>query len=160
MEIVVPILTVLLCCVGLAGVVLPLLPGTTLIMASLVIHKLLLPDALAWSVFIWIGLFWVLSLLADVGGVLLGTRLGGGGKWGMAGAGIGTVIGMFFSLRAILFGSLIGAIAAEKWGAGRSDAAALKAGVGAAVGFVLSAIVRLACGLAMIGIFTIALRTA
>ncbi len=158
MDIAVPLLTVVLCCVGLAGVILPLLPGTTLILAAMVIHKLLLPGALAWIPFIWIGLIWALSILADVGGVVLGTRLGGGGKWGMTGAGIGTMIGMFFSLRALFFGSLIGAIAAEKWVAGRSDAAALKAGVGAAVGFVLSTIIRLACGLAMIGVFALALR--
>ena len=74
----------------------------------------------------------------------------------VVGAGGGAFVGMFFSLPALLLGSILGAIAAEKIGAKRSDRAALRAGAGAAVGFMLAAAARLACAAAMIALFLLA----
>ena len=45
MEIAVWILTLGLTLIGLLGVILPLLPGTTLILVAMIAHKLLLPGA-------------------------------------------------------------------------------------------------------------------
>jgi uncharacterized protein YqgC (DUF456 family) len=149
-------LTALLMLVGLAGTFLPLLPGTLLILIAALIHKLLLPESISWIVFAWLAAFWVVSVLADIGCTLLGTRLFGGTKWGMAGAGGGAMVGMFFSLPALILGSILGAIAAEKLGAGRTNKEALRAGAGAAVGFILSTVVRCACGAAMIAFFLFA----
>ncbi len=149
-------LTTLLMLVGLAGTVVPLLPGTFLILLGALLHKLLLPAAFSWAVFIWLAAFWVVSVLADLACTLLGARLFGGSKWGVAGAGGGAMVGMFFSLPALVLGSIFGAIAAEKLGAGRSDREALRAGAGAAVGFIVSTIVRFACGAAMIALFLVA----
>lgn len=141
---------------GLAGTVVPLLPGTFLILLGALLHKLLLPAAFSWAVFIWLAAFWVVSVLADLACTLLGARLFGGSKWGMAGAGGGALVGMCFSLPALVLGSIFGAIAAEKLGAGRSDRDALRAGAGAALGFVVSTVVRFACGAAMIALFLVA----
>lgn len=149
-------LTILLMLVGLAGTFLPILPGTLLILLAALSHRLLLPDSISWVVFGWLTAFWVVSVLADIGCTLLGTRLFGGSKWGMAGAGGGAMVGMFFSLPAIILGSILGAIAAEKLGACRSDGDALRAGAGAAVGFIISSVVRFLCGAAMIAFFLIA----
>lgn len=158
MEIAVYALTLALSSIGLLGVILPILPGTTLILAAMVLHKVILPESLAWTAFLWIGTLWALSVLGDIAGVVLGTRLGGGGRWGMAGAGIGTLIGMWFSLRALFFGTILGAIAAEKLFAGKTDRAALRAGLGAAAGFALSAVVRLGCGVTMIVLFALSTK--
>lgn len=149
-------LTILLMLVGLAGTFLPLLPGTLLILIAALIHKLLLPDSFSWFVFGWLAAFWAVSVLADVGCTLVGARLFGGSKWGMAGAGGGAMVGMFFSLPALILGSILGAIAAEKLGARRTDREALRAGAGAAVGFLLSTVVRLGCGAGMIALFLVA----
>lgn len=149
-------LTIVLTLIGLAGVVVPLLPGTTLIFAAMVVHKLLLPDDLSWAIIAWIGGIWVVSVIVDFAGVILGTRLFGGGKWGMAGAGGGALIGMFFSLPMILLGTVVGAIAAEKFIAEKSNRASLLAGAGAAVGFLISTIGRLICAFAMIALFLFA----
>ena len=136
-------LTVFLTLIGLAGVVIPLLPGTTLILLAMVAHKLLIPEAVSWVVIGWIAGFWLLSVIIDFVGVILGTRAFGGGKWGMLGAGGGAVIGMFFSLPMLLLGTVLGAVVAEKLIAQKTNRASLLAGVGAAVGFLFSTIGRL-----------------
>jgi len=149
-------LTVTLTVIGLAGVVVPLLPGTTLILIAMVVHKLLLPGDLSWAVVAWIGVLWLVSVVIDFAGVLLGTRLFGGSKWGMAGAGGGALIGMFFSLPALLLGTFLGAAAAEKFVAKKTGRESLLAGVGAAAGFIVSTVGRLACAFAMIALFALA----
>ncbi|MDF3056265.1 MAG: hypothetical protein K0R17_480 [Rariglobus sp.] len=153
-------LTIVLTLVGLAGVVLPLLPGTTLILIAMIVHKLLLPGDVSWAVIGWIAGFWFLSVLIDFLGVILGTRLFGGGKWGMAGAGGGAMIGMFFSLPMLILGTVLGAVAAEKLIAKKTHRASLLAGAGAAVGFLISTVGRLLCAFVMIALFLWAAWTA
>ncbi len=155
MEITVWCVAILLIVIGLVGSVLPLLPGTTLILLGVLLQKWLLPNTLTWFAVGWVVAFWLFSVLADVGCTLLGTRLFGGGKWGMAGATGGALAGMFFSLPALLLGTIFGAIAAEKWFGKRSTEESLRAGAGAAFGFLLGTVARLACALAMIGIYTL-----
>jgi uncharacterized protein YqgC (DUF456 family) len=149
-------LTLTLILIGLAGVVVPLLPGTSLIMVAIVLHKLLLPADVSWTVLAWIGGFWVLSVVVDFAGVMVGTRLFGGGKLGMLGAGGGAVLGMFFSLPMLLLGTVLGALAAEKLIAQKSNRSSLLAGAGAAFGFLISTAGRLACAVVMIGLFLVA----
>lgn len=147
--------TLILMLIGVAGVIVPLIPGTTLIMFAAVLHKVLLPADLSWLAIAFIGLFWVLSIIADVGGVILGTKWFGGSKWGMAGASGGAFVGIFFSLPALLLGTILGAIAAEKLLANKTDHQALKAGFGAATGFVISTIARFGCAVVMVGLFLV-----
>lgn len=158
MEIAVWSLTILLTLVGFAGIVVPLLPGTTLILVGMVLHKILLPDSISWGGLAWIGVVWLVSVVVDFLGVLVGTKLFGGGKWGMAGAGAGAVIGMFFSLPALLLGTVFGAVVAERYIAKKTGRESLRAGAGAALGFVLSAAGRLACGFGMLVIFLFTVR--
>ena len=58
-------LTILLILVGLVGSVVPLLPGTTLIFAGALLHKLFLPATISTGAVVWIGVFWLFSVLAD-----------------------------------------------------------------------------------------------
>jgi uncharacterized protein len=156
LEIVIWSLTLVLMLVGVAGVVVPLLPGTTLILAAAIIHKLVLPDDLSWLAIGFIALFWTVSIVAEIAGVILGTKWFGGSKWGMAGATGGAIVGVFFSLPALLLGTIFGAIAAEKLVARKTDRQALRAGFGAATGFIVSTVARFACAMVMIGLFLIA----
>ncbi len=148
-------LTVLLLVAGLLGVLVPLLPGTTLIFAGVVLHKLLLPASISWVTVGWIAFFWLLSLVLDLAGVLIGTRLGGGSKWAMMGAGGGAAIGAFVSLPALLLGTMLGAILAERLAHKRNLRELLLAGAGAGLGFLLGFVSRLACAVAMIGLFVV-----
>jgi uncharacterized protein YqgC (DUF456 family) len=102
---------------------------------------------------VWIGVFWLCSVVADFACTLLGARLFGGSKWGMTGAGGGALVGMFFSLPALLLGTMLGAVAAEKLLGKRTDGDALKSGLGAALGFLVSTIVRAMFALAMVALF-------
>lgn len=155
MDILIWSLAILFILTGLIGCVVPLLPGTTLILAGVLLQKWLLPETLTWLAVGWIAAFWLLSVLADLGCTLLGTKLFGGGKWGMAGATGGALAGMFFSLAAVLFGTMLGAVVAEKWGGRKSSEEALRAGAGAALGFLLSGFAKLACALVMIGLYAL-----
>lgn len=141
---------------GLVGVVLPLLPGTTLILVAAVLHKLVLPEGLSAHALGFIGGLWLISVVADFASVVLCTRWFGGSKWGLAGAGGGAMVGVLFSLPALLLGTVLGAIAAEKILGGRTDREALKAGLGAASGFVVATAARLACAVGMIAVFAFA----
>jgi uncharacterized protein YqgC (DUF456 family) len=156
MEILIWSMVILLMLAGLVGSVVPLLPGTTLILLGALLQKWLLPDTISWLAVGWIMGFWALSVLADLGCTLLGTKLFGGGKWGMAGASGGALAGMFFSLPALLLGTMLGAFVAEKWMGRKTDGQALRAGAGAAVGFVLSSFVKLMCAVMMIGFYALA----
>ena len=152
-------LTILLILVGLVGSVVPLLPGTTLIFAGALLHKLFLPATISTGAVVWIGVFWLFSVLADFACTLIGARLLGGSKWGMTGAGGGALVGMFFSLPALLLGTMLGAVAAEKLVGKRTDRDALKSGLGAALGFLASTVVRVMFALAMVALFIYAVLT-
>ena len=152
-------LTMTLMIIGLIGVILPILPGTTLILIAALIHKWILPADLTGVTIGFIALFWFLSVLADLGGVLLGTRWFGGSKWGMAGASGGALVGLFFSLPILILGTMLGAVVAEKLVEKKTHGAAFKSGVGAAVGFVISTIARLGCAAVMIALFLISALT-
>jgi uncharacterized protein YqgC (DUF456 family) len=150
------VLVGLLLLAGLIGSAVPLLPGTTLIMIGVLLQKWLLADTLSWAAVGWVAAVWLLSLLADFACTLIGARLFGGSKWGLAGASGGALAGMFFSLPALILGTLLGAVAAEKLGAKRSDRAAWKSGAGAALGFLFGTVVRVACALVMIALYVVA----
>lgn len=153
MEIAVWTFTTFFILAGLLGVLVPLIPGTTLILFAMLLHKFLLPGSLTWGMFGWIAAVWAISVVVDFVGVLIGTRLFGGTKWGMAGASGGAFIGMFFSLPALLLGTIFGAVVAERYAAKRTHQESLRAGMGAAVGFVLSTGGRLFCAVLMVALF-------
>ena len=65
LEVLIWCLTVVLMLGGLVGVVVPLLPGTTLILLAAVLHKLLLPASLTWLTIGLIGALWLISIVTD-----------------------------------------------------------------------------------------------
>ena len=73
-----------------------------------------------------------------------------------AGASGGALLGMFFSLPALILGTVFGAVAAERYVAKKTRRDSLRAGAGAAFGFVLSTVGRLACAVVMIVLFLFA----
>jgi len=159
MEILVWSAAIVLMAIGLIGSVVPLLPGTTLILAGVLLQKWLLPDTLTWLAVGWIAGFWFLSVIADIACTIIGTKLFGGTKWGMAGATGGAVVGMFVSIPALILATILGAVVAEKWLGKRTGSQALRAGAGAAVGFVLSIFARLGCGLVMVALYVASVWT-
>jgi uncharacterized protein YqgC (DUF456 family) len=143
----------LLVVTGLAGMLLPVLPGAPLLFLGLV--------CAAWAEdFQYVGL-WTLLILAVMAGLtylveflasILGTRTFGGSRRAMAGAAIGGIIGIFFGFPGILLGPFIGAVLGEL-SLQRTLDQASRAGFGTVVGMAVGVAGKLAIGIAMVGIF-------
>lgn len=134
---------------GVAGSVLPGLPGAPLIFAAAVLVRLLVPGYVSvWSL-VLLALLSALTLLADWALSALGARAFGGTKWSLIGAPLGALVGVFFGVFGILAGAVLGAAAFEAAFAGRTAPDALKAGLGAGLGVVAGTFGRLAIALAM-----------
>ena len=94
------------------------------------------------------------SLILDYVASVYGAKKLGATWRGVVGALVGGLIGLFFNLPGILLGPFIGAMLCELAG-GREWKAASRAGVGATLGLLAGAIGKLACCLAMMGLFTV-----
>lgn len=146
----------LLVIAGLAGTVLPALPGVPLVFAGLFVGA-------------WIGNFesvgWVtLGILAALAGIAwavdflagaAGTRYLGASSRAFWGATLGAVVGIFFGLPGMLLGPFIGAMIGELSG-GSGLVHSGRAGLGAWLGIVVATAVKLGLVFLMIGIFVFA----
>jgi uncharacterized protein YqgC (DUF456 family) len=146
----------LLVVVGMAGAVLPALPGVPLVFAGLWLAAWIDDYTLVsgWTV----GVLGVLSLLAmavDLVATALGAKKVGASRQAIAGAAIGTFVGVFFGLMGLLLGPFIGAVAGELVARGRLDQA-MDVGVATWMGLLFGTLAKLALSLAMVGIFAAA----
>jgi len=147
------VLALLVMGVGLAGSVLPMLPSTPLVLVAAIGHKLYFDEASAsWTVLIILAGLTLLSLGLDQVASAYGAKRLGGTWRGVVGAVLGGLIGLFFSLPGILLGPFIGAILFELIG-GRGWKQSSRAGLGATLGLLASAVGKLACCAAMIALF-------
>jgi len=149
------VLTLLVMLIGLAGAVLPALPGTPVVFVAALGHKLYFGDhGASWFVIILLGLLAGFSLLVDFLATTYGAKKLGATWRGMVGAGIGAVLGILWPPLGLLLFPLLGATLAEMFG-GREWREAGKAGIGAAIGVVAGTLGKVACCLGMIGLFVL-----
>ncbi|MCG8343801.1 MAG: DUF456 domain-containing protein [Chlorobiales bacterium] len=155
-ELLLWLLSLVLVIAGIAGLLLPALPGIVLVFAGLFVA--------AWAEgFAYVGegtlvLLLVLCLLGygiDFLAGALGASKYGAGKYSVIGAAIGAVVGMFFGLPGIFLGPFIGAVAGELF-VQRDLRAAGRAGFGAWVGLVAGTAAKIAISFVMIGVFLLA----
>jgi uncharacterized protein YqgC (DUF456 family) len=151
------IVAVLLIGVGLAGVVLPALPGTMLIFAGLVLA--------AWAegfsrVGVWtlalIGLIGAASYGVDFVAAALGAMRLGASRAAVVGAALGTLLGLPLGLPGLVFGPLLGAVLGEL-SSNRDWRRASRVGLAAWLGFAVGTAVKIAMAFSMIAIFLAAL---
>jgi uncharacterized protein len=149
------VLAVILTIAGLAGLVLPALPGPLLLFAGL--------WTAAWAesfvhvgakTLVALGVMAALAWLADFAAGAFGARRYGASSRSVWGATIGALVGMFFGLPGLLLGPFIGALVGE-FSTRRELGAAGRAGWGATVGLVLGTAAKLALGLGMLGLFLV-----
>jgi uncharacterized protein YqgC (DUF456 family) len=154
MELLWWLIAILLMAAGLIGTVLPVFPGTTIILFAAVLHRIMLGPAksISWTVVIILVLLTLISYALDFAGGYWGARKFGASRWGMLGATVGAIIGIFFGLVGLFVGPVIGAIAGEFVG-GKRMIAAGKAGWGSLLGTLGGMIGKLLIALAMIVIF-------
>jgi uncharacterized protein len=140
--------------VGLIGTVVPILPGTTIILAGAVIHRMMLgPErSIGWPMIGVLVLLTLATYTLDFLGSYFGAKYFGATKWGTFGAIGGALIGLFFGFIGLFVGPVIGAITGE-FIAGKRMIAAGKAGWGSLLGNLAGMIGKLVIALAMITIF-------
>lgn len=139
--------------IGLAGAVLPALPGLPLVFGGLWL--------LAWAgnyADVGAVTLTVLAVLLVIGLALefiassIGAKGVGASPQAVAGATLGTFVGMFFGLPGLVIGPFAGAVLGEIR-ARRSVGQAAKSGIGAWVGLLLGIIAKLVIAFVMVGVF-------
>ena len=129
---------------GIAGCVLPILPGPVLIFLGLLLLALVKDffPPLTPTLMIVMAFLTVVVTIGDYMIPLWGAKKYGTSKWGIWGSVAGMAIGLFFSPFGMLLGALIGAVAVE-WLVQKKKGQALKAGWGVIVGSLLGAVLKL-----------------
>jgi hypothetical protein len=151
------ILSVALILVGLAGIVLPALPGVILIFAGIALGAWIddFQRVGGWAVGA-VAVLAVLGLLVDFVSAMLGARRVGASKEAVIGAALGTVAGIFMGFVGILFMPLVGAAAGE-FLARRHHGQALRVGLATWMGMLAGMLAKTVLAFMMIGIFIVAL---
>jgi hypothetical protein len=147
------ILAVALVLVGLAGLVLPALPGGALVFGGLLLAAWAEEFAyVGWGALTVIAVLAMLIFAVDFIATLLGVKKVGASRQAVVGAFLGTLAGLFLGPVGLLFGPFVGAFAGEL--AARDDhRQAMRAGLGAWLGFVVGSALKLALGALMVGVY-------
>lgn len=139
--------------IGLVGAVVPVLPGIPLIFAGI------------WLIagvdeYRHLGLWWLVGialigavgLTVDLAAGALGAKRVGASRQAVWGALFGTVVGLFFGLPGLLLGPFFGAVLGEL-SAGGGVLRSTHVGVGASIGLIFGAVVKLVASLTMVALF-------
>lgn len=151
------ILSAALILVGLAGAVLPVLPGAALILAGAVLGAWIddFQRVGGWVVGVLVALT-LLSWIFEYAAGVLGAKKVGASKEALIGAGIGTVVGLFLGLVGVLVLPFLGAAAGE-YLARRDRRGAVRVGVATGIGLVLALVAKVVIAFVMVGVFAVAL---
>ena len=156
MTVILYALGVLAIAAGIAGTVLPALPGSVLLAVGAVLvgwaEGFTRVSGLTVGVCAALGVaIWVVDLLASV----LGAKAFGASRWALVGGSVGVVVGLFFGLPGIILGPAVGALAFE-FARDPNFGRALRAGVGAFLGFVLGTAVKVTLAFVLVGVLILA----
>jgi uncharacterized protein YqgC (DUF456 family) len=160
------LLAIALIAVGIAGTVLPALPGVVLVLGGIALGAWIddFSRVSAWTlgaIAVLAALAWATDFVASV----LGAKKAGASKAALLGAAIGTVVGIFTGLIGLLFMPLVGAAAGEAWaqrdrlrgGDLAVGGQVTRVGVATWIGLLVGTAVKLALVFMMVGIFIAAL---
>ena len=143
--------------VGLAGTVLPALPGTVLVLAGILLGAWIDDfTRVGWLTLTLVTVLAVLAWALDYVAGLMGARKVGASRQALIGAALGTVLGLFMGLVGVLFMPLVGAAVGE-YLARRDHGQALKVGTATWLGMMLGMIAKVVLAFVMVGVFAAAL---
>ena len=150
------VLALLLVGVGLAGSVLPALPGVPLVFLGLLLA--------AWAggfeqvgafPLVVLGLLTLLSFGIDLAATAMGAKRVGAMKLAVLGAAVGTFAGLFLGLPGLILGPFVGAVAGELMSHGQMQQAT-RAGLATWMGLLFGTLAKLALVFTMLGLFAFA----
>lgn len=149
-------LTLLLMFAGLAGTIIPGLPGIGLVYAGILLYALATHFAsISLVTVVILGLVSAAAQAANYAGAAFGSRVAGGKKWALAGTAIGALIGAAFGPLGIFAGAFLGALlGALLEGGGQRHA--LKVAVYSTLGTLGSIVVQFLLAIILIIAFLIA----
>ena len=147
------ILAILLVIVGLAGTVLPALPGVPLIFGGLLLIAYLDDFSKVGVVtLVILGVLAVIAFAVDYVAAMMGAKRAGASRLAVIGATLGTVGGLFLGFVGIIIGPFAGAAVGEF--IARKDALqAGKVGFATWLGIVIGTAAKLGIAFLMIGLF-------
>lgn len=146
----------LLVLLGLAGTVLPALPGVPLVFLGLLLgawidgFRKVGPVAL-----VVLALLTLASIAVDLLSTALGAKKAGASRAAVVGSALGAFVGLFFGLPGLFVGPFAGALLGELY-VRRDWKQAGKAGLATWLGIVLGTAVKIALAFTMVGIFVLA----
>jgi uncharacterized protein len=157
MTVVLWILAIALIVIGVIGTVLPILPGTILIFAGILLAGWAddFTRVSPWLVGVT-AVLTVVSIVADYLAAMLGARRLGASREAILGAAVGTILGVLTGFWGLVFMPLLGAAVGELIalsGLRRAGQVAL----GTWIGLMIGMAVKIAIAFAMIGLFVAAL---
>ena len=151
------IAAILLIIVGLAGTILPALPGTILVLAGIVLGAWLDDfTRVKWWVVAIIAVLAVVAWVTDYLATVMGAKKAGASTLAIVGAALGTIAGIFMGLIGVLFMPFVGAVIGE-YIAQKNAKQAAKVGLATWLGLLIGTVVKLVLVFMMIGIFVAAL---
>jgi uncharacterized protein YqgC (DUF456 family) len=157
MDIALYVLAALLMIGGLAGSILPALPGIPMVFGGIWL-------AAAVDGYRHLGLWWLLiigaigtvGVIVDFVASTLGAKRVGASSRALWGAAIGTFAGMFFGIPGLLFGPFVGALLGEL-ASGTSVLRSAHVGMGTWLGLLFGTLLKLVLSFLMIGLFGVAI---
>lgn len=150
------ILAAVLVLVGLAGSVLPALPGVPLVFTGLFIAAWAGEFArVSWPTLLLLGLLTLLSFVIDFAATALGAKRVGATRFAIIGALLGTLAGVFLGLPGLIIGPFLGAVIGELLSHGQVQQAT-RAGLATWMGLLFGTLAKLALVFTMLGVFAAA----
>lgn len=149
-------LAFLLVATGIAGLILPAIPGLPLMYGGLLLAAGANGfERIGWVPLLALGILTAISLLVDVLATVAGARRVGASRLALAGSAVGTLAGLFFMPLGLFVGPFAGALAGE-YLHGRRLGQAARVGLGTWLGIVLGIAIKLGLAAAMLMVFAIA----
>ena len=155
------VLAIVLMVVGIAGTVLPALPGLPLVFAGMLLAAWAggFEEVGGWTMAV-LALLTLLSLGIDFMATALGAKRVGASKPALVGAVLGTFAGLMFGFVGVFIGPFVGALLGElawlRGVGGRELGQATKVGLGTWLGVVVGTVLKLGVAFLMVGLFVLA----
>jgi hypothetical protein len=148
-------ITLLVMLIGLAGSILPAMPGPPLVLIAALGHRLWFGQhSVSGLVLFGLVALTMFALALDYFASMYGAKRFGATWRGVLGAFIGGLVGIFFSLPGIIVGPFLGALVFELMGGFEIDKAS-RAGLGATIGVLAGVIGKCIISVVMIALFTV-----
>ena len=143
--------------VGVAGTVLPALPGAILVFAGIALAAWIddFTRISAWTLAL-LGAMTALAWATDFVAAAMGAKRVGASRYAIVGAALGTLASIFTGFVGLLFMPLVGAAIGE-FVALRDVARAGRVGLATWIGLLVGTAVKVAIVFAMVGVFVVAL---